>query len=68
MDALSQTVDPSTIAIKGRFERDDSMFWGISAFNVSRGTTRNFNLQTDYYSGGNAQNHNYSTNIGTYGM
>ena len=44
------------------------MFWGMAAFNVSRGVTRNFNFQSDYYSGGGNRATNYSTNIGLYGI
>jgi len=42
------------------------MFWGISAFNVSRGVARDFNFKSDYYSGGGNVDTSYSTNIGTY--
>lgn len=41
------------------------MFWGVSAFNVSRGTTRNFNFQSDDYANLNT---NYSTNSGLYAI
>ena len=46
------------------------MFWGISAVNMSRGTTRDFNFQSDYFNqgGGSNVNTNYSSNTGTYGV
>ena len=43
-DWLSPTVLPSTINILGGYEDDDKMFWGMSIFNVSRGTNRLFNV------------------------
>ena len=46
------------------------MFWGMSAFNLSRGTTRVFNFQSDYFaqSGSPTIDTNYSHNTGTYGV
>ena len=35
-------------ATRGRYEDADRMFWGMTAFNVSRAFSRGFNLQTDY--------------------
>ena len=54
---ISPTNLPSaTIPIPGipNFVGNDKGFWGISALSFSRGTGRNFNLQTDYFNTGGA--------------
>jgi hypothetical protein len=68
-DWLSNSVTPSSINVIGRYQRDNSMFWGMSAFNVSRGTTRDFNLNTVFYkTSGDTLSTGYSTNTGTYNV
>ena len=46
------------------------MFWGMSAFNISRGNTRIFNFQSNYYdlTGSPTIDTNYSTTTGIYGV
>jgi hypothetical protein len=46
----------------------DRMFWGINSFNVSRGFTRGFNFQSDYFAIGGNIDTNYAaySNSGTY--
>ena len=46
------------------------MFWGMSAFNISRGSVRDFNFQSNYFtlSGSPTIDTNYSSNTGTYGI
>lgn len=37
------------------------MFWGVNSFNLSRGFTRGFNFQTNYYDlTGNSVDKNYA--------
>ena len=45
------------------------MFWGLSSFNVSRGHTQDFNLQTDFYlNAGDTIATNYSSVPTTYSI
>ena len=48
---------------------DDKTFWGINTFNVSRGSIRLFNFQSDYYKDSTKNRlFNYLTNSGTYSL
>jgi hypothetical protein len=53
----------------GRYQADDRAFWGISSLNVSRGFSRGFNFQTNFFdlTGGTVDtNYLAFANSGTY--
>lgn len=71
-NSLSFSIKPSATnlnSILARYKDFDQTFWGISTFNLSRGFTRGFSFQTNYFniSGANVDINYYNfTNTGTY--
>lgn len=69
-NTLSNSATPATVTLLNRYEAANRMFWGMATLNVSRGSARDFNLQTNYFSlgGGSTLSNNYSSNSGTFAI
>lgn len=64
--SINSKADVTAISVPGRYEDKDRTFWGLSSIQTSRGISKVFNFQSNYFSNSDPIDTNYEQSISTF--